>query len=194
MNCEKVGALIRRLRQERGMTQKQLAGRLRISDKTVSKWERGSGCPDVSLLSDLSGVLGVDLTALLRGELSPAERPGGNMKKATYYVCPVCGGITMTTGEAELSCCGRKLAALTAQKAAENEKLTVEKVEDEWFITSAHPMTKDHHIAFLALAAGDRIQIVRQYPEWDLQVRFPARGRGTLLWYCTEHGLFYQYI
>ena len=194
MDCGKVGELILRLRKERGMTQKQLAGRLGISDKTVSKWERGGGCPDVSLLADLSGVLGVDLTALLRGDLSPAEKPGGNMKKATYYVCPVCGGITMTTGEAELSCCGRKLEALTPRKAAEHEKLRVEKVEDEWFITADHPMTKEHYIAFLALAAGDRVQLVRQYPEWDLQVRFPARGRGTLLWFCTEHGLFYQYI
>ena len=110
------------------------------------------------------------------------------------YVCPVCGGITMTTGQGTLSCCGRTLEALTPRKAAEEEKLSVERMEDEWYVTSSHPMTKDHHIAFLAFAAGDRVQIIRQYPEWDLSVRIPARGRGTLLWYCTQHGLFYQYL
>lgn len=194
MNCAKIGEVILRLRKERGMTQKQLAQQLHITDKAVSKWERGLGCPDVSLLAKLSQVLGADLTALLSGTLPNDETAGGNMKKATYYVCPVCGGITMTTGQAELSCCGRKLAALAPQKAAENEKLHLEKVEDEWFITTSHPMTKDHHIAFVAFAAGDRVQLIRQYPEWDLQLRIPARGHGTLLWYCTEHGLFYQYI
>ena len=50
MNAEKTGALIRALRTEQGLTQKQLADRLHLSDRTVSKWERGAGCPDVSLL------------------------------------------------------------------------------------------------------------------------------------------------
>ena len=152
------------------------------------------GCPDVSLLTALSQALGADLTALLSGRLPPEEPSGGTMKRAKYYVCPVCGGITMTTGQGTLSCCGRTLEALTPRKAAEEEKLSVERVEDEWYVTSSHPMTKEHHIAFLAFAAGDRVQIIRQYPEWDLSVRIPARGRGTLLWYCTQHGLFYQYL
>ncbi len=193
MDCGKIGGLIGRLRRERGMTQRELADRLQVTDKAVSKWERGLGCPDVSLLTDLSAALGVDLSALLAGDLPPEDDAGGNMKKAKYYVCPQCGGITMTTGEGSLSCCGRTLAALTPRKAA-GEKLAVEKVEDEWFITSDHPMTKDHHISFVALATGDRVQLIRQYPEWDLQVRIPACGHGTLLWYCTEHGLFYQLL
>ena len=194
MDCEKIGALILRLRRERGMTQRQLAQCLSVTDKAVSKWERGLGCPDVSLLPGLSAALGVELTALLAGELSDGADAGGKMKNTTYYVCPVCGGITMTTGEAELSCCGRRLAPLAAEKAAAGEGLTVERVEDEWFITRGHPMTKDHHIAFVALATGDRVQLIRQYPEWDLSLRIPARGHGKLLWYCTQHGLFYQLI
>lgn len=194
MDYEKIGQSILYFRKERSMTQKQLAERLQVTDKAVSRWERGLGCPDVSLLAALSDVLGVDLSLLLSGDLPAEEKVGGNMKKANYYVCPHCGGIAMTTGLAELSCCGRKLSALVPQKASESEKLHLEKVEDEWFITSGHPMTKAHHIAFLAFAAGDRLQMIRQYPEWDLQTRIPARGHGTLLWYCTEHGLFYQYI
>lgn len=194
MDCEKIGGLIGRLRRERGMTQRELARRLDVTDKAVSKWERGLGCPDVSLLTGLTEALGVDMTALLAGELPPEEPSGGSMKKAKYYVCLACGGITMTTGDAEVSCCGRKMSPLEAQKAGAEEKLNVEKVEDEWFITSGHPMTKAHYIAFVAFAAGDRLQLIRQYPEWDLQVRLPARGHGMLLWYCTEHGLFYQML
>lgn len=192
MDCGKVGALIARLRRERGLTQRELADRLHVTGKAVSKWERGAGCPDVSLLARLAEELEVDLAALLSGQLPPSEESGGNMKKAVYYVCPACGGITVSTGEAELTCCGRRLSPLTARRPDEDHRLTVEQVEDERLLTSGHPMSKTHHIAFAALAAGDRIQLVRQYPEWDFQVRFPARGRGMLLWYCTEHGLFYQ--
>lgn len=113
------------------------------------------------------------------------------MKSVHVIVCPLCGGITLTTGEAELSCCGRRLSPLTPQKAAGEEALTVSPVEDELLITTGHPMTKAHHIAFVALATDQRLELVRQYPEWELQVRLPRR-RGTLLWYCTEHGLYSQ--
>ena len=146
------------------------------------------------MLTALSQALGADLTALLNGRLPPEEPSGGNMKQAKYYVCPVCGAITMTTGQSAVSCCGRSLEALAPRKAAGADQLTVERVEDEWYITSGHPMTKEHHIAFLAFAAGDRVQLIRQYPEWDLSVRIPARGHGTLLWYCTQHGLFSQLL
>ena len=194
MDCARIGAAIAALRKERGLTQRGLAERLGITDKAVSKWERGLGCPDVSLLDGLAAELGADLTALLRGGPPDQEKPGGNMKKATYYVCPLCGELTVTTGKASVSCCGRTLTALTPRKAAEEEKLQVERVEDEWFLTSSHPMTKEHHIAFVAFAAGERLQLIRQYPEWDLQVRLPARGHGVLLWYCTRHGLFTQLL
>lgn len=194
MDYTRIGDAIRRLRRERGLTQRALAERLQITDKAVSRWERGIGCPDVSLLEALSRALGADLSALLTGDLPDEQNGGGNMKNTTYYVCPVCGGITVTTGQTDLSCCGRKLTALMPQKAAEGEKLHAEKVEGEWFLTSDHPMTKDHHIAFVAFAAGDRVQLVRQYPEWELQLRLSERGHGMLLWYCTQHGLFYQIL
>jgi len=194
MDCAGIGLLIRRLRVEKGMTQRELAEIVGISDRAVSKWERGLGCPDISLLTDLAAVLSVGIEVLLNGELSQNRNDGGNMKRAKYYVCPMCGNLLLSTGAASVLCCGRPLEAETPIKADDDEKLRVEQVEDERFITTEHPMTKEHHIAFLAYATGDSVQLIRRYPEWDLQVRLPGRGHGTLFWYCTKHGLFYQYL
>ena len=156
MDAKKTGELIRALRTELGLTQQQLACRLHVGDKAVSKWERGGGCPDVSLLPALAEVLGVGL-------------------------------------EAVLSCCGRPLAALEPRKAEEAHRLTLEPVENELFVTSGHPMEKEHYLTFLALLQGDTLLLRRLYPEWELQARLPA-VHGRLLWYCTRHGLFYQNI
>ena len=68
MDCSKVGNLIYTLRTEKGMTQKALANAMNISDRTISKWERGAGCPDVSLLRELSDILGVNIEKILLGE------------------------------------------------------------------------------------------------------------------------------
>jgi len=194
MQTINVGNIIRELRTERGMTQKQLADKMNISDKTVSKWERGLGCPDVSLLSELSDLLEVDIGRLLNGDLAPNDFVGGNMKKTKYYVCPMCHNISLCTGEAEVSCCGRKIDQQQMQKAEEKEMLSVEVIEDDWNITVAHPMNKEHYISFVTFATGGHIQIIKQYPEWDMQLRIPKRGHGMLIWYCTRHGLFYQLI
>ena len=194
MQNSKIGTIIRTLRQERNMTQQQLADKMNISDKTVSKWERGVGCPDISLLSELSDILGVDTQKLLIGDMTPNDFVGGNMKNTKYFVCPTCHNISLCTGEAELSCCGKKLTVQELKKAEESEKLSVQVIEDDWYITSSHPMTKNHYISFVAFATGDRINLIKQYPEWDLTVRIPKRGHGMLIWYCTDHGLFYQLL
>lgn len=60
MDCKKSGALIRRLRLGKDITQSALAEILGVSVQAVSKWERGLGYPDVSLINDLSSILGVD--------------------------------------------------------------------------------------------------------------------------------------
>lgn len=194
MDYEKIGALIKKLRLENNMTQKQLADKLCLSDKTISKWERGLGCPDVSLLSSLSSVLGININEILAGNIPENDTVGGNMKKTKYFVCPACGNISLCTGNASVSCCGRSLEALTPQKADEHEKLKVTEIEDEWFIESDHPTSKENYISFVAFAAGDKIQITKLYPEWDIQVRIPKRGHGQLIWYSTTKGLFTQYI
>jgi DNA-binding XRE family transcriptional regulator len=194
MDNRKVGELIYRLRKEKGATQKQLADQLHISDRTISKWERGFGCPDVSLLPSLSEALGVNIENLLGGELPANDFIGGNMKKSNYYVCPSCHNIVLATGDITLSCCGRKLDPLEAKKATDAEKLTLAESDQEWFVSSDHPMAKDHYISFLAFATGDQVQLVKQFPEWSLQTRIPKRKHGKLLWYDTRFGLYYQLV
>ena len=135
----------------------------------------------MSFLPQLSRLFGVDLEKLLQGDLAPNEMVGGNMKKMTYYACPV-------------SCCGRKLSPLEPRKAREEEKLTVEGVENDWYVTGDHPMRKEDYVSFVAFATGDRLQVVKQYPEWDLQTCIPGRNHGMLLWYSQKQGLLYQLI
>ena len=194
MDCKKIGKLILELRKDKNMTQKQLADLMNISDKTISKWERGLGCPDISLLPDLAQILGVNVDKILEGEINSNELVGGNMNKIKFYVCPQCNNLVTSTGEIDISCCGKKLEALSASKADDNHKLNIEPVEDELYITSNHDMKKDHYISFVAYVKGDRVLIVKQYPEWNLQVRFRKQGHGKLYFYCVNHGLYYQII
>lgn len=194
MDNSKIGQLIHKLRTGNHLTQLELANQINVSDKAVSKWERGLGCPDVSLLPDLSRILNVDLESLLSGELDTNEALGGNMKKLRFYICTVCGNVITAMTDTAVSCCGKKLKAIQPQKANDNERLSVEVVENDYFITSEHPMTKEHYIAFVALLTGNSFMLRKQYPEWDLQVRIPSFAHGRLLWYCTEHGLFYQLV
>lgn len=192
MDQTKTGGLIRALRTQKGLTQKALAEAIGVGDKAVSKWERGLGCPDVSLLPELSRVLGVGLETLLSGSLDANDQERGNMKKLNFYVCPDCGNLITAATETGVSCCGRTLLPLEPQKP--EEPLSVEKIDDSWFVSSPHPMDKDHYVSFVALLTGDTLFLRRLYPEWDLQTRIPAFGHGVLLWHCTRHGLFRQII
>lgn len=194
MDCEKIGKMICQLRKEKAMTQKHVADLLNISDKAISKWERGFGCPDVSLLPELSKIFGVNIEEILSGEIVLNETVGGNMKKLSFYVCPQCGNLLTATGDANISCCGRKLEALEAAKAGPEHLLTVEPVEDELYVSSAHEMSKGHYISFAAYITGDKAFIVKQYPEWNLSFRFHRLGHGKLYFHCSRHGLFYQLI
>lgn len=194
MNCEKIGQLIYRLRKEKDMTQKQIADLMNISDKTISKWERGLGCPDVSLLPELSQILGINIEEILLGKIVLNETVGGNMKKIQFYICPQCRNLITATGDAAISCCSKRMEPLTAVKASQDHQLDIEPVEDELYVTSTHEMKKDHFISFVAYVTGDKIFIVKQYPEWNLQFRFHRLGHGKLYFHCVEHGLFYQLV
>lgn len=73
MDNVQIGKLIAELRKKQGLTQQQLADKLNLSNKTISKWESGSGSPDISNLLTLADVLGISVDELLRGELGITE-------------------------------------------------------------------------------------------------------------------------
>ena len=181
---------IRALRERKALTQKQLAEKLCISDKTISKWETGKGLPDISLLEDLARALGVSLTELMTGDLQTNENRSANLRRMGFYVCPVCGNVITAVGKGSFSCCGIPLPVQEAQPEDNAHTITVEPVEDEICVTIAHPMTKSHYISFIAWVSNDRAELVKLYPEQDITVRFKKRGHGTVYADCNRDGLF----
>lgn len=197
MDQVKVGRLIRTLRLRHGYTQLQLASLVGVSDKAVSKWERGYGAPDISLLPALSKALAVDMEALLEGDLEEAMKCNDNTKKTRFYICPNCGNLMTSMDDAAIVCCGKRLSPLVPKKvdgAHDSHGLDIEKSDGGLFITTGHEMTKEHYISFVAFLTDDTMFVKKLYPEWNLQVRLPFLSHGTLLWYCNRDGLFLQRI
>ena len=194
MNHYDTGAAIKALREKKRLTQQQLAEKLSVSDKAVSKWETGKGFPDISLLEPLASVLQVSLPELLSGEQVINANRSANLLKSNLYVCPVCGNIFHSTGSAMISCCGVTLPPLEAEQADAAHQIQCEKIEDEIFVSARHPMTKGHYLSFVAYCTGERFEIVKLYPESSVAVRFFSRGHGVLYWYCNHHGLFQKRI
>ena len=192
MNHYVTGAAVKALREKKGLTQAQLAETLAVSDKAVSKWETGRGLPDISLLGPLAQSLGVSIPELLSGETITNRNRTANILRSKFYACPVCGSTIHATGEAMAACCGITLPPLDPEEPDEAHACNVDYVEDEIFVTISHPMEREHYIPFVALVTGDTLLLRRLYPEWDMQVRLPMLPRCRLLWYCTQHGLFYQ--
>ncbi len=194
MNNYITGATIRLLREKNTLTQQQLANKLCVSDKTISKWETGKGFPDISLIEPLANVLHVSIPELLSGEQIINTNRSANISKSNLYVCPVCGNIIHSIGSTMISCCGVTLPALEAENPDEEHQIECEKLEGEYFVSMKHPMTKEHYISFIAYCTTERFEYVKLYPESNIEVRFFSRGHGTLYWYCNHHGLFKKRI
>ena len=189
MNNYITGAAIKQLREAKGMTQAELAEKLGVSGKAVSKWETAKGLPDISLLEPLSKALGISVTELMSGEPVQNKNISANILRSKFYVCPVCGNIIRTTGETVISCCGITLPPLEPETADDEHLVTIENVEDEHFITVHHPMTKDHFISFIVYLTSDRVQFVKLYTEGNAETRRNLRGFGKRYIYCNKHGL-----
>ena len=190
MNTYVTGMTIKHLREMRNLTQAELAEQIGVSSKTVSKWETAKGLPDISLLQPLAQALGISVIELMNGEQITNKNISANMLRCKFYVCPICGNIIHSTGNAVVSCCGVVLPASEAEDVDNDHSITIEQVEDEHFITIAHPMTKSHYISFIAFVTSDRIQMVKLYPEGNAETRLQLRGMGYLYYYCNRHGLF----
>jgi len=189
MNNYVTGKIIKELREKKKLTQLELAKIIDVSDKTISKWETAKGLPDISLLERLSKSLGVSIIELIKGEYITNKNKSGNMKNSKFYVCPICGNIIHTIGENLVSCCGITLPVLEAESEDEIHSINCEVIENEYYITMNHPMTKQHYISFIAYFTNDRCEIVKLYPEQNVEVRFLKRGKGTIYAYCNKDGL-----
>ncbi len=191
MNQYVTGAAIRKLREKNKMTQLQLADRIGVSDKTVSKWETGKGFPDITLLEPIAKALSVSITELMSGETVNNTNVSANVLKSGFYVCPVCGNVIHSMGEAVISCHGIQLKAAVPEQADAHHSVRIERVEDEYYVRVSHEMTKKHYISFIAAVSADRIQIVKLYPEGNAEARFKINGVRKILFYCNREGLFH---
>ena len=184
------GAVIRKLRENKKMTQEELAQKIFVSSKAVSKWETGQGFPDISLLEPLAQALGISVIELLSGEDIRNLNRSSNIAKSKFYVCPVCGNVIFTSGETVVSCCGLTLPPLDAEKPDNEHVIKAEISEDEFYVTVNHPMTKEHYISFIAAVSDNGVQFVKLYPEGNAEARFRINRIEKFYAYCNRHGLF----
>lgn len=188
------GAVIKKLRENKKMTQEELAEKIYVTSKAVSKWETGRGFPDISLLEPLAKALGISVIELLSGDCVQNRNKAANMAKTQIYVCPICGNVIQSAGEVLVSCCGITLPPQEAEPADGEHLIRVEVVEDEYFVSLSHPMTKEHYISFLAAVSDQGVQFVKLYPEQNAEARFRINRVKYLYAYCNRHGLFQMKI
>lgn len=190
MDSYVTGSVIRRLRESKKLTQEELAERIFVSSKAVSKWETGQGFPDISLLEPLAKALDISVIELLSGEDIRNRNRSFKMEKSCFYACPVCGNVIQATGEAVVSCCGITLPPLTAEAPDPAHAVRIECVEDEYYVSVDHPMTREHFLSFLAAVSDQGVQFLKLYPEGNAEARFRRDRVQTVYAYCNRHGLF----
>ena len=194
MNNYITGKIIKELREKEKLTQLELANIINVSDKTISKWETGKGLPDISLIEPLSKALKVSVIELMNGEHIMNHNKSSNMSKSRFSVCPICGNIIHSMGENINSCCGINLPILEAELENEKHIINCEIVENEYYTSIEHDMTKEHYISFISYVTNDRCEIVKLYPEQNAEARFLKRGKGIIYIYCNKDGLIKKNI
>ena len=190
MNQYITGAMIKRLREERKISQNQLAEAIGVSGKAVSKWETGRGYPDITLIEPLAEALGVSVIELFSGDDVVNTNKASKMLRMKLYVCPVCGNVIQAAGEAVVSCCGITLPPLEAEPADDSHSVRIERVEDEYYLSAGHEMNKNHFISFITAVRNEGFETVKLYPEGNAEARFKVRGTRFFYCYCNRHGLF----
>ena len=190
MNQYVTGTVIRSLREKSGMTQLQLAETLGVSDKTISKWETGKGYPDITLLEPIADAFRISVTELISGNTILNENVSANMLRSKFYVCPVCGNVIHSMGEAVIQCHGVTLLPAEAEATDEKHVTMIERVEDEYLVRIDHEMTKEHYISFVVALSSDGIHMIKLYPEGNAEVRIKRRGVRKICFFCNRDGLF----
>jgi len=190
MNQYVTGAVIKNLREKKNLTQAELAEKLNVSDKAISKWENAKGYPDISLLEPLANSLGVSVAELLSGNAVQNANISANMLRTKFYVCPVCGNVMHSVGEAVIHCHGILLTPCQPEETNENHKIFIERVEDDYYIRIEHDMTKQHYISFIVALSSDKIQMIKLYPEGNAEARVKINGVKKILFYCNRDEMF----
>lgn len=190
MNRYVTGNVIRRLRESKGLTQERLAEKIHVTSKAVSKWETGQGFPDISLLEPLAKELEISVIEMLSGEDIHNCNRSSNILKSRFYVCPVCGNVIQSIGEAVISCCGITIPPAVQEYADPEHVFRIERIEDEYYVKTDHPMDKDHYISFFAAVSDQGTQFVKLYPESSAEARFKIERVRLLYAYCNRHGMF----
>lgn len=173
MNQYVTGSLIKEMRIKNGLTQAQLAQRLCVSDKAVSKWETGKGYPDISLLA---------------GNMVDNTNISANMLRISFYVCPICGNIFWSVGQGTAICHGITITPLEAEEDLNGHLPSIQTAEDEYYVSVQHEMKKEHYISFIAAVSSDRVQLVKLYPEGALLQDLKKAMLNTFIIIVTEEG------
>lgn len=192
MNAQKTGSLILEARTKLNMTQRELAEKINVSEKAVSKWENGRGCPDITILPSLSQALQIDIESILRGDLSKNKSKGGNMQRLKIYRCPECGNIITSTNQIELSCCGHTLKELISENEPDSSIIkSIEESDNQFFVTFKSPMTKTDYIAGVVTSTYDRTTVIPMFAEQEPSVTLPQIS-GVKVFVITNNNVCIQ--
>ena len=132
----------------------------------------------------------MSVAELLSGQCVTNHNRAGNMLRTKFYVCPLCGNVIHATGTGVFSCCGITLPPLEVEEPEEGHAIKAACIDQDYYVTLDHPMTKTHYISFLAYITSDWVQLRKLYPEQEAAGRFTRSGVGRIYAYCNQHGLF----
>ena len=133
--------------------------------------------------------LGAVLPTLKRWSGVENRNVAANLKRSAFCVCPDCGNIVWSAGEAAVSCCGDALEPLVATKNNGVIDATVKVEGGCKRVFVKHAMTKDDHLLFIAAVGDDLVRIKRLYPEQEARAEFWMQGPCRLYVYGSECGL-----
>ena len=112
------------------------------------------------------------------------------MLRSKFYVCPICGNVIHSMGESVIYCHGVSLLPEEAEEVDDKHEITIERIENEYYLRIDHEMTKEHYISFIAALSSDEVQMIKLYPEGNAEARFKIKGVRKILFFCNRDGLF----
>lgn len=133
--------------------------------------------------------LGAVLPTLKRWSGVENRNVAANLRRSAFYVCPDCGNVVWSAGEAAVSCCGNALEPIVAGRVAGVLDAKVEVEDGCQRVLVRHPMTKEDHLLFIAAVGDDLVRIKRLYPEQEARAEFWMQGPCRVYAYGNRCGL-----